>query len=149
MNKTRAFIFGILALLFVAVPALAQQDGWDSKSRYNHYYDADNMVYLTGEITNIDRNHKPLADMAPGFAVTVKTDDGKEHLVEIGPVWFTQFYKAKWDVAVGDRVDVRGSEVTINGKTRVMAVWGRKGDNEMTIRAHNGSPVWDLQVEPF
>ena len=66
-----------------------------------------------------------------------------------GPGWFTQFYKKKWDIAVGDRVDIRGSEVKVDGKPMIMATWGRKDDLEMTVRNRQGRPVWDLGVEDF
>ena len=107
------------------------------------------MVYLSGEITNIDRSSRPLSGMAEGLAVTVKTADGKQHLVDVGPIWFTHFYKSKWDVSVGDKVDVRGSAVKIDGKDRVIAVWGRSDTQEMTIRNLRGAPVWDLNIEEF
>jgi hypothetical protein len=153
MKVTRVPILVLLATLFFALPALSDdsfvQDGWDRKSQYNHYFNPESMVYLSGEVVNIDRKSHPIPGMSDGFAVTVKTKDGKQHLVDVGPIWFTQFYKSKWDVAVGDQVDIRGSAVEIEGKERVMAIWGRKGDKEMTVRNLRGAPVWDLEIEDF
>lgn len=139
----------IAMLLLVAAPALAQRDGWDRDSKYNHFFNADSMVYLTGQITNIDREHKPMPGMTNGFAVTLKTEDGKSHLVEVGPAWFTKFYAQKWDVAVGDTVDIRGSQTKVDGKDVIMAVWGRKGDVAMTVRNLKGAPIWDLDLTDF
>jgi hypothetical protein len=30
-----------------------------------------------------------------------------------------------------------------------MVVWGRKGDHVMTVRNHEGAPVWDIKIEGF
>lgn len=152
MSKFQKVASLLLVTLLLSAGAWAEgkeNDGWERVSRFNSFFSQDSLVYITGEVTNIDRNFKPLSDMADGLAVTVKTDDGKSHLVVVGPGWFTQFYKQKWDIAVGDRVDIRGSEVKVDGKPMIMAVWGRKGDLEMTVRTRQGKPVWDLGVEDF
>ncbi|MFA5505735.1 MAG: hypothetical protein WC314_02305 [Vulcanimicrobiota bacterium] len=152
MSKSSKLVWLLLATLFLSAVAGAESkenDGWERVSRFNSFFRSDSLVHITGEVTNIDRAYRPLQDMSDGLSVTVKTSDGKSHLVAVGPTWFTHFYKKKWDIAVGDRVDVRGSEVTIDGKTLIMAVWGRKGDLEMTVRNRHGRPVWDLGLEDF
>ena len=152
MSKFKNIACLLLVTLLLSAGASAEgaeHDGWERVSRFNSFFNQDSMVHITGEVTNIDRAYKPLADMAEGLAVTVKTDDGKSHLVVVGPGWFTQFYKKKWDIAVGDRVDIRGSEVKVDGKPMIMATRGRKGDLEMTVRNRQGRPVWDLGVEDF
>ena len=152
MSKFKKIASLLLVTLLLSAGASAkggENDGWERVSRFNSFFNPDNLVHITGEVTNIDRANKPLSDMAEGLAVTVKTDDGKSHLVVIGPIWFTHFYKQKWDIAVGDRVDIRGSDVKVDGKPMIMAVWGRKDDLEMTVRNRQGRPVWDLGVEDF
>jgi hypothetical protein len=152
MSKLRTVLSLILVTLLVSNIAWAdaeENDGWERESRFNSFFDEDTLVYITGEITDINREYKPLSDMADGLAVTVKTEDGKSHLVTVGPTWFTSFYKKKWDPAVGDRVDIRGSKVTVDGTDMIMARWGRKDDLQMTVRTRHGKPVWDLGVEDF
>jgi len=144
--------FILISLLFLmALPALAAPvtDGWERDGKYNHFFDSRSMVSITGQITKIDREYRPLPDMAVGLAVTVKTKKGKSYLVEVGPSWFTSFFARKWDVKVGDTVDIRGSEVTIEDKPVIMAVWGKKGDLAMTVRSLKGAPVWDLEISDF
>jgi hypothetical protein len=152
MSKFKNIACLLLVTLLLSAGASAEgaeHDGWERVSRFNSFFNQDSMVHITGVVTNIDRAYKPLSDMTEGFAVTVKTDDGKSHLVVVGPIWFTHFYKQKWDIAVGDRVDIRGSEVKVDGKPMIIATWGRKGSVEMTVRNRQGRPVWDLGVEDF
>jgi len=148
-KKVISLLFITLLLSNAAWADAAEHDGWERESRFNSFFDEDTLVYITGEITDINREYKPLPDMAEGLAVTVKTDDGQSHLVTVGPTWFTHFYKKKWDPKVGERVDIRGSEVTVDGTEMIMAQWGRKGDLQMTVRTRHGKPVWDLGIEDF
>ena len=148
----RKFIFKVatLSLLgLMALPALAG-DGWEKGSPYNQMFDPKSIVTVSGKITKIDRDNHPLKGMGAGFAAVMKTNKGEDVTIQVGPHWFTSYYKQKWDVKVGDSVEVTGSSVKIDGKPVIMVVQGRKGTMAMTIRSKKtGAPVWDLQIEDF
>lgn len=131
-----------------ALPASADSDGWGRDSQYTQKFNPKSIVTIKGKVTRLDREARPLAGMDKGFAATVQTDKGEE-IVQVGPLWFTSYFKQKWDVQVGDQVEVTGSKVTLDGKSVIMAVQGKKGNLVMTCRSKSGKPVWDLEVEDF
>lgn len=137
------------ALIGLTLPAVADNDGWEKGSEYNKKFDPKTIVTISGKVSKIDRDNHPLKTMEAGFAATIKTDKGEEYLVQVGPIWFTSYFKRKWDVKVGDAVEVTGSKVNIGGNTVIMAMKGRKGNLAMTCRNKTGKPLWDLDVEDF
>ena len=139
----------LLVFLLTLGPALAERDGWDRDSEYSKHFDSSSIVYFSGEILEIDRQHVPLPGMQEGLAVKVRTDDGQTRLVEVGPTWFTDYYKQRWDIEVGDRVEIRGSKTMVGERPVVIAIWGSKDDQAMTVRSTRGVPVWDLGLDDF
>lgn len=147
----RKFIVAATAacsLLAVAMPVAAQEDGWGKSSEYTKKFDPKAIVTVKGKVTKIDRDAVPLPGMQKGFAATIQTDKGEE-VVQVGPIWFTSYFKQKWDVKVGDQVEVTGSKVKIGGKPVIMAMQGKKGNLVMACRSKYGKPVWDLTIEDF
>ena len=147
----RKFIVAAMAacsLISVAMPVAAQEDGWGRSSEYTKKFDAKSIVTIKGKVTKIDRDAQPLPGMQKGFAATIQTDKGPE-IVQVGPIWFTSYFKQKWDVKVGDQVEVTGSKVKIDGKPVIMAMQGKKGTLVMTCRSKYGTPVWDLTINDF
>ena len=138
-----------LAVIALTVPALAQTDGWEKGSAYNKNFDAKTTVTISGKLTKIDRDNHPMPGMGPGLAAVVKTDKGEDVTIQVGPIWFTSYFKHKWDVKVGDSVQVTGSKVTIGGKPVIMVMKGQKDKLAMAVRNKTGKPVWDLEVEDF
>lgn len=148
MRKIFVAVLAACSLLAVATPALAQDDGWGRNSEYTKKFNPKTVVTIKGKVTKIDREARPLQGMDKGFAATIQTDKGEE-LVQVGPLWFTSYFKQKWDVKPGDQVEVTGSRVTIGGKPVIMAMQGKKGALKMTCRSKQGKPVWDLEMEDF
>lgn len=148
MRKLLIAVMATCSLIAVAAPVAAQNDGWGRDSEYTKKFDPKAIVTIKGKVTKIDRDARPLPGMDKGFAATVQTDKGDE-IVQVGPIWFTSYFKQKWDVKVGDQVEVTGSRVKIGGKPVIMAVQGKKGKLAMTCRSKHGKPVWDLEVEDF
>lgn len=144
----RILVAALAACTLLAGPAWAQNDGWGRNSDYNKKFDPKAMVTVQGKVTKIDRQARPLPGMAQGFAATIQTDQGEE-VVQVGPIWFTSYFKQKWDVKPGDAVEVTGSRVKIGNKPIIMAVQGKKDNLVMTCRSKSGKPVWDLEIEDF
>ncbi len=60
--------------------------------------------------------------------------------VHLGPAWFID--NQDLQLAAGDRVDVRGSRVTIDGKPALIAIEVRRGTDVLKLRDEAGVPVW-------
>jgi len=68
-----------------------------------------------------------------------KTD--KETIsVHLGPAWYMDNQDVQ--IAVGDKVEVKGSRVTLDGKPTLIAAEVKKGDEVLTLRDANGFPAW-------
>lgn len=138
-----------LALLGMLGVAAADNDGWEKNSAYNKLFNPKTVVTVTGKVTSINREDRPMKGMEPGFSAVVHTKQGEDLNVQVGPAWFTSYYRQKWNVQQGDEVEVTGSRITLNGKPVIMAMRGRKGNLAMTCRNKTGKPLWDLEVEDF
>lgn len=144
----------LLALLtWSAAPLLAEeqmhQEGWERGGAYDSLFNPDTVETVTGQVVSMDRHHRPLPTMECGVAATVRTADGREVVCEIGPEWFTEYFRRQWNVQPGDQVTVKGSMIQVGGKPAMMVIWGRKGDLSMAVRSAQGAPVWDLDVADF
>jgi hypothetical protein len=145
----RKIVMSALCGLALIQGAWAGPDGWERGSAYNKKFNPKTIISVEGTVDSIDRNFVPLPGMEPGLAVTLKTAKGDKVQTQIGPIWFTHFYKRKWDVKEGDKVSVSGSQVDVGGKKALMVVQGQKGNLKMTVRSKDGAPVWDLVLEDF
>lgn len=142
----------IISVLFIAsltLGAQARDDGWGRNGAYSKLFNSKSIETVTGEVVKIDRDCRPLKGMEAGFCVVVRDDKGKEIEAQVGPAWFTSFYREKWEVREGDKVSVTGSLVEINGKKALIVTQGSKGDLKMTCRSNSGAPVWDLDLSDF
>jgi hypothetical protein len=71
--------------------------------------------------------------------MVVKTD--KETIpVHLGPAWYIERLDTKLDK--GEKVEVKGSRITFNGKPAIIAAEVRKGDSLLMLRGSAGIPVW-------
>ncbi|MBN9420700.1 MAG: hypothetical protein J0I12_34965 [Candidatus Eremiobacteraeota bacterium] len=133
----------------ISGPAWTETDGWQQGSAYNQLFNPKTIATVKGKVILIDRASHPMPGMEPGFAAVLKTEKGEEVTVQVGPIWFTSYFKRKWDVKPGDQVEVTGSRVELNGKPVIMAMQGKKGNLAMTCRNKTGKPLWDLAIEDF
>lgn len=70
----------------------------------------------------------PMKGMYSGIHIVVKTD--KENMdVHLGPEWYIERLDTK--IEKGDKVEVKGSRVTIAGKPAIIASEVKKGDNTL------------------
>lgn len=91
-----------------------------------------------GEVVSVDRI-TPMKGMGTGIHIQLKTD--KETIsVHLGPAWYIERLDAR--IEKGDRVEIKGSRVTVDGKPAIIAAEVKKGDELLKLRDDSGIPVW-------
>lgn len=131
-------------LLSVPVTALAQggrqrgSQGWGPAGAYGRLYDPAKVEKITGDVIEI-RKITPMRGMSHGVAIVVQKDGGNE-VVHLGPAWYVENQDTR--IAKGDKVEVEGSRVTIDGKPVILAARVHKGDQVLLLRDDAGIPVW-------
>ena len=71
--------------------------------------------------------------------MTVKTAKG-EISVHLGPAFFIENQDVK--IEPKDKVEVKGSRITFDGKPAIIATEVKKGDEVLKLRDNAGFPVW-------
>lgn len=113
--------------------------GWQTNSKYNDLFKKNSIERIEGTIVRTD-TVTPMRGMDPGVVIVVK--DGDRNIpVHLGPEWFIRHQQDKF--TDGDRVQVTGSRVDLDGKPVVLATQVRMGGRTLTLRNENGVPVWD------
>lgn len=140
---TTVTIVGISTLL-LTTDALAQGfrwrggGGWGAGGQYGRLYDAKSAETLSGEVTGV-QEMTPFKDMGRGVHLVLKTD--KETVpVHLGPVWYIE--RQDTTIAAGDKIEVKGSRVTYEGKPAIIAAEVHKGNEVLMLRDANGIPMW-------
>jgi hypothetical protein len=142
MLSAAVFIFVLLISVHVSSAARGMKwhgsGGWGPGTPYGKMYDPKTVETFSGEVVGIDRV-APMKGMSYGVHLTLKTD--KETVsVHLGPAWFVENQDIK--IEPKDKIEVKGSKITFNGKPAVIAEEVKKGDETLTLRDENGYPVW-------
>jgi len=137
-------VISILVLL-IATESFAQKGmgwkgsgGWGMGTAYGKMYNPKTVENVSGEVIRIDKI-TPIKSMSYGVHMTVKTD--KETIsVHMGPGWFIENQDIK--IVPKDKVEVKGSRITFEGKPAIIAAEVKKGDEILKLRDENGFPSW-------
>lgn len=93
---------------------------------------------MSGEVVSID-HRAPVKGMYYGIHLTVKT--AKETIsVHLGPGWYIENQDVK--IEPKDKVEIKGSRVTFEGKAVIIAAEVTKGGEILRLRDENGFPAW-------
>src|SRR5512145_917135 len=139
-----AALVALLLLAMLGPVAFAQgmkwrgSGGWGPGSPYGRMYDAKTVDKVTGEVAKVD-TITPMRGMSGGVHVALKSEQG-EVSVHLGPQWYLENQDVK--IEPGDRVEITGSRVTVQGKPTIIAAEVRKGDEVLQLRDAAGVPVW-------
>ena len=69
----------------------------------------------------------------------VKTD--KETIaIQLGPAGYMEKHNIK--IEPKDKIEVKGSRITFEGKPTILTAEVKKGDKILKLRNETGSPVW-------
>lgn len=147
--KINSFLVGLMALVIgvMSSDSFAQRGpgmmwrgsgGWGPGTQYNRMYDPKTVETISGEIITVDRI-TPMKGMTGGVHMNVKTD--KETIsVQLGPSFYIENQDVK--LQAKDKVEVKGSRITFDGKPAIIAAEVKKGDEVLKLRDDAGFPVW-------
>jgi hypothetical protein len=141
---TLTVVISIFVLL-IATESFAQRGmgwkgsgGWGMGTAYGKMYNPKAIEIISGEVVSIEKI-TPIKGMSYGVHMTVKTN--KETIsVHMGPGWFIENQDIK--LKPKDKVEVKGSRITFEGKPAIIAVEVKKGDEILKLRDENGFPSW-------
>ncbi len=107
-------------------------------SQYNMMYNPATVETITGTVESVDKV-TPMKGMYSGIHIALKTDKGSMD-VHLGPEWYIERLDTK--IEKGDKIEVKGSLVTISGKSTIIAAEVKKGDSTLVLRDSAGIPAW-------
>ena len=146
MNKTMMLIGAVITLsIILAAEALPQRGilwrgggGWGPGTPYARMYNPQTVETVTGEVLLVDQI-TPVKGMSYGIHIVLKTN--KETIsVHLGPGWYIENQDV--NIAPKDKIDVKGSRITFEGKPTLIVAEVKKGDELLTLRDANGFPAW-------
>jgi hypothetical protein len=101
-------------------------------------YDPKTVETISGEVVSVDAI-TPMKGMGYGVHLVLKADKGPIS-VHLGPGWYLENQDVK--VEPKDRVQVRGSRITFDGKPAIIAAEVTRGDETLKLRDEAGFPLW-------
>ena len=146
MRTTKVFGIAVaLSVLVVISTGFAQpckgwcgSGGWGMGSQYQRMYNEATVETVSGVVESVDKI-MPMKGMYSGIHLTLKTD--KETIaIHLGPEWYIERQDMKLER--GDKIEVKGSRITFNGKPAMIAAELKKGDGVLVLRDSGGIPAW-------
>jgi hypothetical protein len=112
--------------------------GWGAGTPYAGMYNPMTLEDIAGEVISVDKII-PGKNMSYGVHLVLKTD-AETISVHLGPVWYLENQELK--IEVKDKVEIKGSRITFEGKPAIIAKEVVKGDEVLMLRDENGRAVW-------
>lgn len=113
--------------------------GWGMGGSYQRLYNPKTVETITGEVVAID-SMMPMGGMSGGIHLQVRTPKNELMSVHLGPAWYLE--RQDVSLQVKDKIQVKGSKVTFDGKPALVAAEVKKGAQTLVLRDANGYPVW-------
>jgi hypothetical protein len=139
----------IVAALVLASFTLADAQPWRGKGQWpawaaNYYqwnWNPATVETLKGEVMTKDTitPSKGRSGM-PAVGMTLKKEDDYAAYVHLGPQWY--FDKQDLGINVGDKIEVTGSKITVEGNSVILVSSIKKGDRTWQFRDQQGFPFW-------
>ena len=123
-----------LSLLLSTVtggPACRGSGGGEAPIHFSRMYDLKTVETLSGEITAVEKFSPGRGGPPQGLRLRVKFPQ-ETLLVILGPIVYVEKQNVKF--AAGDRVEVKGSRMTVRGEPLIVAAEVRKGDQVLKMR---------------
>ncbi len=106
---------------------------------YGRMYDPQNVKTITGEVTNVDYINSGMGMYGGGMHLRIKTSQG-EIPVHLGPQWYME--QQNMEIQAGDKIEVKGSQISYDGQSTIIAGEIKKGDRLLKLRHPDGVPFW-------
>jgi hypothetical protein len=140
MKKLIICSLAVLLVLSLAHLALAQPpQPTDPDRPMARVFDPKTVQTMSGEVTGVDKFPGPRPGVPGRVTFNMKTDK-ETFLVYLGPEFYLDQQGFKF--APGDKVQVKGSLVTLDGKPALIPMEVKKGDQTLQLRGDNGVPLW-------
>lgn len=146
--KRKEWMGVIVAALVLASFAMADAQ-WGGRGRWPAWsanyaqwkWDPATVETIKGEVMTKDTITPPQGrGVAPAVGMTLKKEDFYAVYVHLGPEWY--FDKQEMDINVGDKVEVTGSKVIVEGETVLLVSSIKKGYKTWQFRDPQGLPYW-------
>jgi hypothetical protein len=129
----------ILSLILVNASWAQPGMGGGGGVHYGTMWDAKTVATVNGEVVSVDKYTPGRGGTAYGLRLTLKT--GTESLpVILGPAWYID--QQHFAVAPKDNVEIKGSQLAIQGQPTIIAQEVKKGDQVLKLRDDKGAPLW-------
>jgi hypothetical protein len=136
----------VLSLLFALAAYAAEGIPGEPGAKHRHHrmYDTKTVETVAGEVVQV-KTIPHRRGTGSGVHLMLKTE--KEEIpVHLGPSWYLDKQDVK--IAQNDKIEVRGSRVTVKGgKPILLAAEVKKGTALLKLRDENGVPLWGRKKE--
>lgn len=138
MKQLGSIILVGLLVLASALTALAQGQGGQGMGM-GRMFDPKTVETLTGEIMAVHTAASGMSGVANRLTLELKT--AKETVtVYLGPEDYYQ--KQSLKLAQGDKVEIKGSRVSMGGNPVIIPNYIKKGDQTLNLWDDQGMPPW-------
>jgi len=148
MKRMKWIAIMIVGLVLVSF-TFADAQRWGGKGKWpgwgtNYYHWNWNPVTvetLKGEVMTKDTITPVKGQNArPAVGMTLKKGDNYAVYVHLGPQWY--FDKQDLSINIGDKVEITGSKIMVEGETVILVSSIKKGDKIWQFRDQQGFPYW-------
>jgi hypothetical protein len=124
----------VVGSLILAAGSSAQRRGMPGE----RMYDPQTVETISGVVVSVGK-FGGMKGMSQGIHAVIKTDT-ETISVHLGPAWFIDNQETK--ISPNDRVGVKGSRITFEGKPAIIAAEVTRDGQTLTLRDASGVPVW-------
>jgi hypothetical protein len=140
----------IVCLVLVSISLATFADAqWRGKGKWpawgaNYYqwnWNPATVETLKGEVMTKDTITPPKGRSAqPAVGMTLKKEDDYAAYIHLGPQWY--FDKQDLPINVGDKIEITGSKILVEGETVILVSSIKKGDKTWQFRDPQGFSYW-------
>lgn len=137
--KTIRIIQAVILASFLTISAAAPAQS--GMGKYQKLYANGSIDTVSGAVQSVDLVVPPGVKTQAVYVI-LETEAGIVP-VQLGPEWFVKQLDTK--IEKGDKIEVTGSRITIEGKSLMLAAQIKKGAQTVVFRNSSGVPVWSGQ----
>jgi hypothetical protein len=118
---------------------VGESGGSEAPIHFSRMYDLKTVATLSGEVTAVEQFSPGRGGPPQGLRLRVQFPQETLKVI-LGPIVYVEQQNAKF--AAGDRVEVKGSRMTVRGEPLIVAAEVKKGDQVLKMRNANGEALW-------